>query len=110
MDTTFTFVVNPAAGGGRARQCLQAIRSVLDTAGARYLTHESKSLADAGRLAAEAGGKRGDQAGEGVLGEELDPFRHGPDLDLVEGRVAEIQHRVGGGLDGNAGPDRCAGE
>jgi diacylglycerol kinase (ATP) len=71
MDTTFTFVVNPAAGGGRARQCLQAIRSVLDTAGARYLTQESKSLADAGRLAAEAA-LRGDHVvavgGDGMAG------------------------------------------
>jgi diacylglycerol kinase (ATP) len=54
MDTTFTVVVNPAAGGGKANQSLQAIRTVLDTAGARYLTHESKSLIYAGRLAAEA--------------------------------------------------------
>jgi diacylglycerol kinase (ATP) len=71
MDTTFTIVVNPAAGGGRAYQSLQAIRTVLDTAGARYLTHESKSLIDAGRLAAEAA-LRGDHVvavgGDGMAG------------------------------------------
>ncbi len=72
MDTTFTVVVNPAAGSGKAYQSLQAIRTVIvDTAGARYLTHESKSLIDAGRLAAEAA-LRGDHVvavgGDGMAG------------------------------------------
>jgi hypothetical protein len=32
MGTTFTIVVNPAADGGKAYQCLQAIQTVLDAA------------------------------------------------------------------------------
>jgi YegS/Rv2252/BmrU family lipid kinase len=54
VDTTFTIVVNPAAGGGKAPQRLQTIRTVLDTAGVGYLIRHSRSLKDAGLLAAEA--------------------------------------------------------
>ncbi len=71
MDRTFTVVVNPAAGGGRAQQCLQAIRTVLDAAGTRYLAQHSNSLADAGSLATEAA-LRGDHVvavgGDGMAG------------------------------------------
>jgi diacylglycerol kinase (ATP) len=71
MDRTFTIVVNPAAGGGKAHQCMQAIRTVLDAAGARYLAHDSKSLIDAGSLATEAA-LRGDHVvavgGDGMAG------------------------------------------
>jgi diacylglycerol kinase (ATP) len=54
VGTAFTIVVNPAADGGKAPHCLQAIRTVLDAAGVHYLTRYSKSLQDAGVLAAEA--------------------------------------------------------
>ena len=54
MDRTFTLVVNPAAGGGKAQQRLQAVRTVLDAAGVRYLAHGSTSLAHARGLATEA--------------------------------------------------------
>ena len=71
MDRTFTIVVNPAAGGGTAHRCLQAVRAVLDAAGVRYLAQDSKSLIDAGRLAAEAAA-RGDHVvavgGDGMAG------------------------------------------
>jgi diacylglycerol kinase (ATP) len=71
MDRTFTIIVNPAAGGGKAHQCMQAIRTVLDAAGARYLAHDSKSLIDAGSLATEAA-LRGDHVvavgGDGMAG------------------------------------------
>ncbi|MGH3192497.1 MAG: hypothetical protein ACRDOL_35665, partial [Streptosporangiaceae bacterium] len=50
MDRTFTIVVNPAAGGGKAYQCMQATQTVLDAAGVRYQAHHSKSLTDAGSL------------------------------------------------------------
>lgn len=71
MDTTFTIIVNPAAGSGKAPQYLQTIRTVLDAAGIRYLTHDSRSLKDAGVLAAEAA-VRGDHVvavgGDGMAG------------------------------------------
>jgi diacylglycerol kinase (ATP) len=71
VDTAFTIVVNPAAGGGKAYQCLQAVQTVLDAAGVRYLTHDSKSLIDAGSLATE-GALRGDHVvavgGDGMAG------------------------------------------
>lgn len=71
MDRTFTLVVNPAAGGGKAYQCLQATQTVLDAAGVRYLAQHSKSLIDAGSLAAEAA-LRGDHVvavgGDGMAG------------------------------------------
>lgn len=54
VGTAFTIVVNPAADGGKAPQRLRAIQTVLDAAGARYLTRYSRSLRDAGTLAAEA--------------------------------------------------------
>jgi len=57
--TRFAIVINPAAGGGRAAEHLEAVRTVLDAAGADYLICESTSLAHAGALAAEAA-ERGD--------------------------------------------------
>jgi len=57
--TRFTIVVNPAAGGGRAAGHLEAVRTVLDAAGAHYLTCLSSDLGHAGALAAEAAA-RGD--------------------------------------------------
>lgn len=71
MNAAFTIVVNPAAGGGKAPKHLRTIRKVLDQAGARYLAHDSKSLIDAGILAAEAS-VRGDHVvavgGDGMVG------------------------------------------
>jgi len=50
---------------------MQAVRAVLDAAGARYLAHDSKSLTDAGSLATEAA-VRGDHVvavgGDGMAG------------------------------------------
>lgn len=54
MDTTFTIVVNPAAGGGNALRCMQTIRAVLDAVRVRFLIYQSRSLEDAGILATQA--------------------------------------------------------
>jgi diacylglycerol kinase (ATP) len=64
-------VVNPAAGGGRARRLLPAVSGVLDAAGAGHQVRASASLEHAKELAVAAAG-RGDVVvafgGDGMVG------------------------------------------
>ena|SRR5487761_985175 len=71
MTRTYCLVVNPAAGGGRARRLLPVVSGVLDAAGASYQVCESASLGHAKDLAAEAA-RRGEVVvafgGDGMVG------------------------------------------
>ena len=71
MTRTYCLVVNPAAGGGRARRLLPVVSGVLDAAGASYHVCESASLGHAKDLAAEAA-RRGEVVvafgGDGMVG------------------------------------------
>jgi len=64
-------VVNPAAGGGRARRVVRAATAALDEAGAAYQVSLSASLPHAGDLA-DAAARRGDVVvavgGDGMAG------------------------------------------
>lgn len=54
MQGPFTLVVNPAAGRGRALRLLPQITAAVQAAGASCEVSQSRSLADARRIAAEA--------------------------------------------------------
>jgi diacylglycerol kinase (ATP) len=71
MTRTCCLVVNPAAGGGRARRLLPEVTGVLDAAGIGYQVCASASLEHAKELAVAAAG-RGEVAvafgGDGMVG------------------------------------------
>ena len=71
MSTTLSIIVNPSAGGGRAKKALEGVKIALDRRDVTYQVHETRDLSHARMLAVQAsadGHLAGALGGDGLVG------------------------------------------